>query len=126
MRIQRLARLLALCLAVPLFALAPAACTSTGGPPLISQTLDEKALYVVELAYAGGLASVEAAVDAGALTGDTAAEAGAILDDVNSAVVLARRAYAAGETLQSIQAINRAYAALAELRAIVPPALFPR
>lgn len=117
-------RVMAACLifAAPL---AVIACTSTGGLPTISQTLDEKALYVAELSYAGGLASVEAAVDSGALTGDNAAQAGAILDQVNTSLVLARTAYHAGETLKAVSAIQSAYASLAELRALTPVATLP-
>jgi len=120
-----LLRVMALCAILPLAALAPAACTSTGGVPTISQTLDEKALYTVELAYAGGLAAVEAAVDSGALTGADAARAGEVLDQVNAAVVTARRAYAAGETIQAAAAISRAYRLLGELQAVAPPSVLP-
>jgi hypothetical protein len=124
MRLTPLRALAAACL-LAVAACAPAACTSTGGVPTISQTLDEKALYTVELAYAGGLASVEAAVDAGALRGEDAARAGTILDQTNSYIVLARRAYAAGETIQAAAEITRAYRSLGELRAIAPPHFTP-
>lgn len=122
MRLLRIAA--AMCL-LAVAACAPAGCTTTGGTPIISQTLDEKALYVVELAYAGGLASVEAAVDAGAITGEDAVTAGAILDQTNSAIVVAREAYAAGNTVGAINAINDAYRALASLRGLTSPATLP-
>lgn len=118
-------RAIALACLLAVAACAPAACTTFGGAPEISQTLDEKALYTVELAYAGGLAAVEAAVDSGALAGEDAARAAVILDEVNSAVVLARQAYAAGETIQAAAAISRAYASLGELRALAPPSVTP-
>ena len=124
MRLTPLRAFLGACL-IFLAPLAVVACSSTGGLPTITQTLDEKALYTVELAYAGGLASVEAAVDSGALKGEDAARAGAILDQVNTAVVLARRAYAAGETIQAAAAISDAYRALGELRSIAPPHFTP-
>lgn len=113
-------RVMAACLIFPLAALAPAACSTTGGA-VISQTLDEKALYTVELAYAGGLAAVEAAVDSGALQGATAAQAVSVLDEADSAIRIARTAYAAGETLQAARAISEAYGALGDLRGIIPP-----
>lgn len=123
---MRILKIAAVACLLAVAACAPAGCSTTGSAPAITQTLDEKALYVVELAYAGGLASVEAAVDAGALSGADAARAGAILDQTNSAIVLARRAYAAGEALQAVGAINSAYRSLAELRGITEPALLPR
>lgn len=117
-------RVLAACF-IFLAPLASVACSSVGSIPTISQTLDEKALYVAELSYAGGLASVETALDAGVLTGADAAEAGAILDQVNTALVLARQAYHAGESLQAVSAIQSAYSLLAELRTITPIATLP-
>jgi hypothetical protein len=120
MRLTPLRALAAACL-LAVAACAPAACSSTGGIPTISQTLDEKALYTVELAYAGGLAAVEAAVDSGALQGNAAAQAVSVLDEADSAIRIARTAYAAGETLQAARAISEAYGALGDLRGIIPP-----
>lgn len=117
-------RLLKIAAAMCLLAVAacgPSACSTTSGAPVITQTLDEKALYTVELAYAGGLAALETAVDAGTLSGDDASRAVTILDQANTAVVLARRAYAAGDKLQTVGAIQQAYEALGQLRGIVPP-----
>jgi hypothetical protein len=116
-----LLRVMAMCLIFPLAAVAPAACTTTGGG-VISQTLDEKAIYTVQLAYAGGLAAVEAAVDSGQLRGEQAAQAVVILDRANAAVALAQQAYDAGQTIQAAAAVSSAWTALGELRAIIPRA----
>lgn len=121
MRIALL-RLLAALFLFPCLAVLPA-CNTLGGPPIISQTLDEKALYVAELSYAGGLASVEAAVDSGHLKGEDAIRAGNILDQANSAIVLARSAYATGDSLQAVLSVQEAYSSLAELQSLAPPGL---
>lgn len=116
MKIMRIA-LAALALGA-LAACGPSAC-STFERPAAVETADEKALYVVELTYAGGLIALEAAVDSGAVTGDAAVRAGQILEEANGYVVLARQAYMIGDAAQSALEIRRATDALARLRLLL-------
>lgn len=114
--------MLALIMPVSLaFALmAPAACTTLPSAPS-SITIDEKALYVVELGYAGALASADAAVDAGVVKGDAALEVDTALDYIRSAILAARDAYATGDRLQAALAIAQAHEGLASLRELITP-----
>lgn len=101
-------------------AMAPAACSTIPSAPS-SITIDEKALYVVELGYAGALASVDAAVEAGAIKGDMAVEVDDALDYIRSAILTARNAYAMGDRAQAALAIAQAHGGLASLRQIITP-----
>ena len=95
-----------------------ASCSTIGGIPS-RITIDEKALYVVELAYAGALATVEAGVDSGAIQGETAAEVSVALEQANSAIHLAREAYEVGDRGQAAVAIAEAHEVLATLRDLI-------
>lgn len=101
-------------------AMAPAACSTLPSAPS-SITIDEKALYVVELGYSGALTSVDAAVDAGLIKGDTALEVDTALDYIRSAILAARDAYATGDRLQAALAIAQAHEGLASLQELITP-----
>jgi hypothetical protein len=101
-------------------AMAPAACSTIPSAPS-SITIDEKALYVVELGYAGAIASVDAAVEAGVVKGDLAVEVDDALDYIRSAILTARSAYATGDRLQAALSIAQAHEGLASLREIITP-----
>jgi hypothetical protein len=101
-------------------AMAPAACSTIPSAPS-SITIDEKALYVVELGYAGAIASVDAAVEAGVVKGDLAVEVDDALDYIRSAILTARNAYATGDRLQAALSIAQAHEGLASLREIITP-----
>lgn len=107
-------------LALIFSAMAPAACSTIPSAPS-SITIDEKALYVVELGYAGAIASVDAAVEAGVVKGDLAVEVDDALDYIRSAILTARNAYATGDRLQAALSIAQAHEGLASLREIITP-----
>lgn len=107
-------------LALVFTALAPAACSTLPSAPS-SITIDEKALYVVELGYAGAIASVDLAVEAGLVKGDNALEVDTALDYIRTAILAARDAYATGDRLQAALAIAQAHEGLASLSNLITP-----
>lgn len=99
-------------------ALSMASC-STFPPAQQRITIDEKALYVLELAYAGALAAAESGVDSGLIKGDTAAEVDRTLTQIDQAIDQARRAYLAADTIQAAVATAQAYRLLGNLETLL-------
>lgn len=99
-------------------ALSMASC-STMAPAPSRITIDEKALYVLELAYAGALAAAESGVDSGLIEGDRAARVDQLLQQVDQSIDHARRAYLVSDTIQAASATARAYSLLGNLETLL-------
>lgn len=100
-------------------ALSTASCTTTIPSQSERIVVDEKALYVLELAYSGALATVEAGVDSGAITGKTASDVSAALVTAKTYIDAARRAYLVSDTVAAGFAVTEAYNAIGSLKAIL-------
>lgn len=72
--------------------------TVTQGPVLANTTVDEKALYVAETAFSAATSAIEQGVDSGLIKGQTAAAVDGYYTQAYSALLLARKAQAAGDS----------------------------
>lgn len=112
---------IALAAAALLTAPASACAPLTGGGVFDSTLADEKGLYAAEAAYFGAGTALEAAVDAGLVRGERAAQAARLERSAYSALVIARRAQAAGNTGDAAVAAAQVLGAVAELQKLLNP-----
>lgn len=67
-------------------------------PPLAETTVDEKALFVAETAFAGASEAIEAGVDSGLIKGETAATVDTYYTQAKAYLDVARQAQTTGDS----------------------------
>lgn len=106
-------------MAIP--ACAPGTNIATTPPAALAgaSVLDEKAVLGAELAYKAMRTAGTIAIDAGVLKGDRAARVAVIDNRAYAAVLLARRAYSAGNANDYGRAVGEALSLIGEAQALL-------
>ncbi len=108
----------ALILAAALALTGPIGCATVTDSPLELTATDERFLYGVEAAYNAVLNSVNAAIDAGLVTPGSPEALGLAnrLDTARETILVARRAYAAGNASSGYSLALQALALIGEVQ----------